>query len=160
MRDGKDEVSPFDSYDPAHPSTDLSVERAGEILLNISECLYRRYSAMFYLRNTMTGEAVHILGRGLAGGSPLFKHEIAFVFGQMRMNECVTYLKLILEDESEHGMVRHECAEALGAIGTEESKGILLPYINSNIDIVRESVEVALDIHAYENSGEAEYAVT
>ena len=48
-------------------------------------------------------------------------------------------------------MVRHEAAEALGAIGTEESEAVLKKYNeHSGEDIVvRESCEVALDIIDY-----------
>ena len=55
----------------------------------------------------------------------------------------------VVEDESEHGMVRHEAAEALGAICTEKSLDLLKRFSKSPCRIVRESCEVALDQAEY-----------
>ena len=49
--------------------------------------------------------------------SALLRHELAYVLGQMQMDEALPTLKKILSDLNEHVMVRHEAAEALGAIG-------------------------------------------
>lgn len=49
-------------------------------------------------------------------------------------------------------MVRHECAETLGSIGTRECVDILESYLNDEERVVRESCEVALDISDYVNS--------
>jgi deoxyhypusine monooxygenase len=87
----------------------------------------------------------------------LFKHEISFVFGQLRNKEAIPYLVKKMGDEEEHDMVRHECAEALGIIGNEESLRALMRFLHSNCDILRESVEVAVDIHGFVTSDEAEY---
>ena len=48
---------------------------------------------------------------------------MAFVFGQIGPSASSADSKLIsvVEDEFEHGMVRHEAAEALGSIGTQKS---------------------------------------
>jgi len=54
--------------------------------------------------------------------------------------------------------VRHECAESLGAIGTLECKSALEKYLKDPERIVRESVEVALDICEYELSNTLDYA--
>jgi deoxyhypusine monooxygenase len=55
-------------------------------------------------------------------------------------------------------MVRHECAEALGSIATEECIQILNRYVKDKETVVRESCEVALDITDYEKSNEFQYA--
>ena len=55
-------------------------------------------------------------------------------------------------------MVRHECAEALGAIATEECMKILDEYKSDPETVVKESCEVALDMCEYEKSGEFQYA--
>lgn len=55
-------------------------------------------------------------------------------------------------------MVRHECAEALGAIATDECRSILEKYLKDQERVVRESCEVALDMCDYENSEEFQYA--
>lgn len=60
-------------------------------------------------------------------------------------------LVLVVEDESEHGMVRHEAAEALGSLGTEKAIEALKRFSKSKCRIVRESCEVALDQADYYN---------
>ena len=52
-------------------------------------------------------------------------------------------------NESEHGMVRHEAAEALGAIGREKETTLLEKYLHDAEGLVRESCEVALDAADY-----------
>jgi deoxyhypusine monooxygenase len=155
----EDIPSPFNSYDPAYPLLCDDIQELSKIYLDPRECLYKRYGAMFALRDMRSEESVHILGKGFFDSSELFKHEIAFVLGQLHMDGGTEGLGRVLESEDEHEMVRHECAEALGAIGTDRSKDILLPHLQSGKEIVRESVEVALDIHSYEEGVELEYAI-
>lgn len=55
-----------------------------------------------------------------------------------------------MQREDEHRMVRHEAAEALGAIGGDDIKEILTQYRAGDKDeIVMESCEVALDAMDY-----------
>jgi deoxyhypusine monooxygenase len=70
----------------------------------------------------------------------------------------VNALRENLEDTNENHMVRHECAEALGSIATEECTKILSKYLNDKEAVVKESCEVALDITDYENSNQFQYA--
>ena len=46
--------------------------------------------------------------------------------------------------EEEHGMVRHEAAEALGAIGSQQAIDTLRQYSDHKVEILRESCWVAL----------------
>ena len=96
--------------------------------------------------------------KGLKCKSALFRHEIAYVLGQVQSPLSIEYLRVNLEDESEAHMVRHECAEALGALATEECVKILNKYLHDREPVVKESCEVALDITDYENSGAFQYA--
>ena len=57
-------------------------------------------------------------------------------------------------------MVRHECAEALGAIATEECMATLREYLADEERVVKESCVVALDMCDYESSGHFQYADT
>ena len=66
--------------------------------------------------------------RGLAEPSPLLRHELAYVLGQLQDPTAIPALTGILDDEGEDAMVRHEAAEALGAIGLEESLDILRKF--------------------------------
>ena len=53
------------------------------------------------------------------------RHEVAYVLGQMQDDQAVDVLEEVLADASDDGMVRHEAAEALGAIANEKCKAIL-----------------------------------
>lgn len=57
-------------------------------------------------------------------------------------------------------MVRHEAAEALGSLGDEEGvEDVLKKFLDDPVQVVRDSVIVALDMAEYEKSGEVEYAL-
>ncbi|XP_077255864.1 deoxyhypusine hydroxylase nero [Temnothorax americanus] len=150
----------YSTVDPAPPAetTDVSVLKG--ILLDEGESLFDRYRAMFSLRNLGTTESVLALTEGLKAGSALFKHEIAFVLGQLQDEVSVPGLQTSLEDTEENEMVRHECAEALGSIATPECYEILNKYLDDSKRVVRESCVIALDMCDYENSAEFQYADT
>nr|NVI76146.1 nero [Cucujiformia] len=102
--------NPYRSVDPAPPTPVTDINILKSTLTNEGTSLFERYRAMFALRNIGSKEAVDALGKGLRCGSALFKHEIAFVLGQMQNEHSVKYLKESLEDALENEMVRHECA--------------------------------------------------
>ncbi|GBP38382.1 Deoxyhypusine hydroxylase [Eumeta japonica] len=117
--------SKYASIDPAPPSPETDVVKLKDILMDEKQSLFARYRAMFSLRNLGTTESINALGEGLKASSALFRHEVAFVFGQMQDERSIPFLKQALEDTSEHEMVRHEAAEALGAIATDECTEVL-----------------------------------
>ena len=55
--------------------------------------------------------------------SALFRHEVAYVLGQLAHAAAVPALVRTLRRTEESAMVRHECAEALGAIGSDSVRG-------------------------------------
>ena len=67
------------------------------------------------------------------------------------MQKLVTVdgLAKVLRKTDEHRMVRHEAAEALGAIGGEEVEKILNEYVDDDQVVVKESCHVALDTIEY-----------
>ena len=143
----------FGSVDPAPPAKVLlPTAQLREQLLDISRPLFDRYKAMFALRNQGTKEAVLALCDGLEDESALFRHEIGYVLGQLKEPVSVPALERALAKTEESPMVRHECAEALGSIASEECVKILQQYINDPADVVRESCLVALDMYEYEIS--------
>lgn len=152
--------NPYSSVDPTPPATSKDVSELKRVLLDESASLFDRYRAMFALRNIRTTEAVLALGASLSVGSALFRHEVAFVLGQIQSEESVPYLKASLEDSKENEMVRHECAEALGAIASEDCLDVLNKYVKDCKRVVKESCEIALDMCEYENSPEFQYANT
>ncbi len=163
-RDTQDEASlldksPFLSVDPAPADRrELSTAELKQRLLDPSLPLFVRYRAMFSLRNRNTEDAVLALAAGFGDASALFRHEVAYVMGQMQHPASVPALKAVLEDEAEHRMVRHEAAEALGAVGGGECEAILDKFRADGEVVVRESCVVALDTMEYwaSNGGEAE----
>ncbi|QRV77513.1 deoxyhypusine monooxygenase [Ceratobasidium sp. AG-Ba] len=148
----------FTSVDPAPSAAPSSHSKL--TLLDTSKPLFERYRAMFALRDIGTADAVDALAAGLSDSSALFKHEIAFVFGQLLSPHSVPALIKTLEDAQEDEMVRHEAAEALGGIATPEVLPILREWASKPDAprVVRESCVVALDMYEYENSGQFQYA--
>lgn len=154
-----DDNNPYASVDPSPPTTGTkSVEELKVIYLDPKQSLFDRYRAMFSLRNVRTEDSVLALAEGLKDKSALFRHEVAFVLGQLQEPCSIPYLQENLEDRSENEMVRHECAEALGAIATEECIEILNRYADDDKRVVKESCVIALDMCEYENSPEFQYA--
>ena len=75
-------------------------------------------------------------------------HEIAFVFGQLSSEHSVPALIDVLRRPHEEDMVRHEAAEALGGIATDECLPVLKEFAARDDvpRVVRESCVVALDM--------------
>lgn len=148
----EESASPYNAVDPtpSYPET-VSLDELRSIYLDESKCLFERYRALFTLRNIGTPEAIETICRGFFGtpqDSALFKHEVAFVLGQIQSLLSVDALTKKLADLEENEIVRHECAEALGSIGKSE---IISKYIEDGSRIVRESCQVALDMADYYN---------
>lgn len=153
--------NPYFSVDPAPPTKQTDdVESLKKTLLNETLSLFERYRALFSLRNLGTSEAVVAIAEGLKCSSALFRHEIAYVLGQIQHSACIDQLTVNLKDPKENPMVRHECAEALGSIATEACMKILEEYVMDRERVVKESCEVALDMCEYENSEAFQYADT
>ncbi|XP_076030701.1 deoxyhypusine hydroxylase nero [Oratosquilla oratoria] len=148
----------FLSVDPAPAAAENDVEKLKGILTNESLPLFDRYRAMFSLRNINSPESAKALAAGFKGASTLFRHEIGFVLGQMSCESVVEDLAKVVADKSENEMVRHEAAEALGAIATEGAMKVLEEHLKDEAVVVRESCIVALDMCDYENSKEFQYA--
>lgn len=167
-----DEVgSDFSSIDPAPPlaqsSQQPSIAELQSTLLNTSLPLFQRYRAMFALRDLACPPslptavpAIRALASGFNDPSALFRHEVAFVFGQLSHPASIPSLVAVLGNTEEESMVRHEAAEALGSLGDEEGvETILRGFLNDPEQVVRDSVIVALDMAQFEKNGELEYAV-
>lgn len=159
-------LNPYSSTDPAppHPKhANLSTGDIGKILKDQSEDLFERYRAMFSLRNRGGEEAAKELSEALVTdkSSALFRHEVAYVLGQMQQPISVEYLGICLrkgmrrkDGSGEHEMVRHEAAEALGSLMEyrwEESESILKEFLEDEDIVVKESCMVALDAADYWN---------
>ncbi|KAL3939919.1 MAG: hypothetical protein SGBAC_005449 [Bacillariaceae sp.] len=153
-------LAPYNSVDPADADPKhegVSTEDLGIILLDSSEDLLERYRAMFSLRNRGGKDAILELCRALVEdkSSPLLRHEVAFVLGQVQHPCSIDALETSLARVEEHVMVRHESAEALGAIDVSSSEewdrieSILKHYQQDSKPEVAESCIVALDAADY-----------
>jgi deoxyhypusine monooxygenase len=161
--------SGYHCIDPAPPADEDDVATLQRDMMDTTKTLFQRYRAMFKLRDLNTEPAVLALATGFADASPVLRHEIAYVFGQIAHPASAPSLKTVIADLAEHSMVRHEAAEALGAIASEcggpEDPAVLdalavLKQFQTDADrVVAESCDVALDIHDYWTSDEVETAL-
>lgn len=164
----------YPTIDPAPSSEKKPVEELKAVLLDESQPLFKRYRAMFGLRDYggASREAVRALAEGFGDSSALFRHEIAYIFGQLSSPHSIPSLLHVLRDPKEEDMVRHEAAEALGGIASDGTDadmskddeplpegGVLAILREWAVKqdaplVVRESCQVAIDMWEYENSTE------
>tara|TARA_B100001079_G_scaffold74366_1_gene64002 strand:+ start:250 stop:720 length:471 start_codon:yes stop_codon:yes gene_type:complete len=140
------EVSEYGSVDPAPASEFTELDTLRSTLLNEEEKMFQRMRAVFKLRNIRSSESCLALCEAFSSKSALLRHELAYVLGQMQMDDAIPTLIHILSDSNEHVMVRHEAAEALGAIGNPKAIEVLKEYLDDEHIEVSESCEVALDL--------------
>ena len=122
------------------------------------EKMFQRMRALFALRNIGGKDAVEALAAAFESKSALLKHEIAYVMGQMQDSHAVPHLIERLADLEEDVMVRHEAAEALGAIGDRTALGVLEQFVDDEEIVVSESCEVALDLLEWVSSKRLNYS--
>jgi deoxyhypusine monooxygenase len=143
----------YQSVDPApafgNNEETRSITELERDMSNKELSLFKRYRAMFSLRNMDSDESALALCKGLRDDSALFRHEVAYVLGQMMREVTVPSLITCLDTMTEHRMVRHEAAEALGAIGGTAVEEVLAKYRADEEPVVKESCEVALDTVTY-----------
>ena len=139
------------SIDPAPPSDALLPEEHHiRCLMDSSLSLFQRYGSLFALRDRGTNSAVLGLCKALLEdtSSALLRHEIAFVLGQLQ-NKAWRNADGPRGGHSQ--MVRHEAAEAAGAVldDVDRSKALLEEFVKDSNQVVAESCIVALDIADY-----------
>ena len=110
----------FTSVDPAPASEDASdvpTATLREQYLDTKLSLFERYRALFALRNRNTEESVLAIVEGLEDSSALFRHEVAYVLGQMQHPASVPGLVASLKKPHESPMVRDSClVHAVGSV--------------------------------------------
>ena len=157
MAEDKPEISEFGSVDPAPASADADVRILGQTLCDEGGRMFERMRALFALRNIGGVEAIDALAGGITSKSALLKHEIAYVMGQMQDSHAVPHLIRRLSDTDEDLMVRHEAAEALGAIGDRSAMTTLESFRNDAEAVISESCEVAIDLLDWVQSKSIDY---
>ena len=152
------ERSEFDSVDPAPPGDGKNISNLRDTLCDENEKMFQRMRALFALRNIGGKESVDALAAAYSSKSALLKHEIAYVMGQMQDSNAVPHLIDRLEDKDEDIMVRHEAAEALGAIGDRTALSVLEKFVDDDEVVIAESCEVALDLLEWVASKRLDYS--
>ena len=157
-REKKAGESDFFTVDPAPSSLVDDPEKLELVLLDETKGIFERYCALFALRDMNNEASVAALIRGFAAESALLRHEIAYVLGQMQQSSSFEGLQKVLANPLEHPMVRHEAAEAIGALPDRQVEKILAGYLQDKEPLVSESCLVALDMADYFLSDQLEYA--
>ncbi|KAF7685691.1 Deoxyhypusine hydroxylase [Cucumispora dikerogammari] len=134
-------LSPFNSFDPSFPA-----DKYDDMFLDDNGDLYARYKIMFYLRNLNNAYSIEKLCKGFKCKSKLFRHEIAFVMGQMQNPDTLKILEEVIMNEEEEDIVRHEALESIGSIGGDKADEILKKFVKHEVKILRDSAVVGLDI--------------
>ena len=151
-------ASDFFTVDPAPAAKSENPVKLGDALVNEDLPIFDRYCALFALRDMNNDESVAQLVRGFESNSALLRHEIAYVLGQMQKSSSFEGLNKVLANGGEHPMVRHEAAEAIGALPDSDVQKILSGYLEDEEPLVSESCIVALDMAEYFESDSLEYA--
>ncbi len=93
----------------AIPITSSQLTQLSNTLLSPSYPLHERFRALFTLKAIAGPEVVPIIAKGFADPSPLLKHELAYVLGQIGDMSAVEILEGVVKDvEGQGEMVRHE----------------------------------------------------
>lgn len=143
---------------------DATVLALRKTLVSEAEPLARRFRALFSLKHLACQtpatpqvlQAIDAIAAGFSSSSALLKHELAYCLGQSRNPHSVPYLRAVLEDKQEDAMCRHEAAEALGALGYEESLELLrrLRDAPDELDVITETCDIAIARIEWEHSPE------
>lgn len=90
----------------------------GKLCKDESKPLKQRYRGLFTLKNLGGKEAIDSIGECFQHTSALFKHECAYVLGQMQDSYAVPILRSVLEDHKQETIVRHEAGKSNTWIST------------------------------------------
>ena len=139
---------------PAAPSAETTILSLCKVLVSESTPLARRFRALFSLKHYaaekpsthLTLPAIQAIAAAFPSPSALLKHELAYCLGQTRNLEAVPYLTAVLEDMNQDPMCRHEAAEALGALGSEQSLNLLrgIRDDKKELTVVTETCDLAV----------------
>lgn len=140
-----------------------TLEELRDILVSPKSELANRFRALFNLKTVgedLSDEktanlACKYITECFVDESELLKHEVAYVLGQTKNMSSCPKLREVTVDQKQQPMVRHEAAEALGALGDLESvdmlkkAGVEDPHV-----AVRETCLLAVDRILWAHSDE------
>ena len=135
-------TSPAPEETETTTATILSLRKT---LCSESQPIGLRFRALFSLKHfacmptsPLNVPAIEAIAAAFASPSALLKHELAYCLGQTRNLESSKFLRGVLENQKEDSMVRHEAAEALGALADRDC----LQLLKERRDDPNEPVEV------------------
>ena len=109
---------------------------------------------MYYLRDQQTKENTLTIARLLLKEqypfiSPIQRHEVAFILGQLdplsNQSEIRSILEILILDETEYSVSRHESIIAYGSIYQDTEATNFLKFISeSSCPLVSESAKIYL----------------
>lgn len=112
---------------------------------------YKKYRICYFLRDTNDLRSKEILCKLMKAEhrdvvSPLLRHELCFIFGQiMNGEQCIKdTLKESSLDVTEHPVVRHEAILAFYELTDDEE--FVNQFLNHENQLIRESVLIAIEI--------------
>lgn len=91
--------------------TEEQIKNIGNVLNNPARPLKERFRALFTLRNIGGSVAIKCIEKCFGDESALLKHELAYCLGQMQDTSANPVLVRVLEDLTQHPMVRHEAGK-------------------------------------------------
>ncbi|EEA06578.1 PBS lyase HEAT-like repeat family protein [Cryptosporidium muris RN66] len=128
----------------------LPLEQVQKLLCTDNTNIATKIRCLFFGRYYSNDEAVNIIIKSLDfSNSILFRHEAAYVLGQIGRNKAVSKLTELLSDINESPIVRHEAGEALAAIGDNSSIKVIEKFLNDPSNVVAETCYLAL--HSLKN---------
>nr|BAN64654.1 PBS lyase HEAT-like repeat domain containing protein [Babesia bovis] len=153
-------TSAYRAIDPvpcvATEIAEMSILELNKVMLDESAPLHKRYEALFQIRNSGGDEAAVMIGNALISDnvSEVFRHECAFVLGQMQSMAAADHLLKCLSNSQEKPIARHEAALALGscaaASNNQSDRNRIIAALEAHkldsMKVVADSCIVALDV--------------
>ena len=129
-----------------------SIDQLQACLRDVSSPVGLRMRSTYFLRQSYDEDessrmtVLDCLGSSLKNEKhgPLLRHEFAYVLGQLRDDNACDDLEEVLCNTRDNSMVRHEAAEALGAIGAPRSLEPLRTCSLESCAEVAEACSIAL----------------
>jgi deoxyhypusine monooxygenase len=132
-------------------------------LLDAEAAIGKRMRSVFLLKQVGTHAAIDALSSVLDSPSILLAHESAYAIGQLGNNYALPLLIAAVEDVKLDVIVRHEAAEALGAIMDEKALEVLNKYKNDASEELAQTCQIAItkitQEHGLEANGDGEQQV-
>lgn len=129
-----------------------------QILSDAQYSLPQRFRSLFALKSLLGSDAAMGIAQALLKSldNVLLCHEMAYVLGQIGNPVVNSILSKVLKNEDVDSMIRHEAAEALGAIGSIESIPVLSEFSTHSCLEISQTCQLALDLIKHNSTNHTE----